>query len=308
MADEHKDPSAKPDTGDTTSAGDDQQSESGGGGGGEGKELVVGGSGPRKRIGAENWVILALIVLVMALTAFSALQKSDPDERESFLLLGLGAACTLVVFSFLYKENLVYRFFEHILVGLGVGYMVGISVVNQFVPKFIEPIAGKDGRPANYWWLLLAIPGSLWYFQLSKKNVWLSRLIIAFFLGFGAGSVFKAMNNLLIGPDGNGQILDTFRSFTNFGGSTETVAIGANTLASINNFIFVGVTVLVLSYFFFSFRHEGNPVLRTSARTGRYLLMVTFGAIFGGAVMGRMALLIGRLDEVVNQWFFNLFA
>ena len=38
------------------------------------------------------------------------------------LIVWLGALGTLAVFSFLFKENRAYRFAEHILLGLGIGF------------------------------------------------------------------------------------------------------------------------------------------------------------------------------------------
>jgi len=52
--------------------------------------------------------------------------------------------------------------------------------------------------------------------------------------------------------------------------------------------------ITVMSYFFFSISHK-NRTVTGSARVGRWLLMLAFGAIFGSTVMGRMALFIDRV-------------
>jgi hypothetical protein len=74
--------------------------------------------------------------------------------------------------------------------------------------------------------------------------------------------------------------------------------------ASLNNLIvFVGV-LTVLCYFFFSKKHEG--AFGRFATLGIWFLMVSFGAAFGYTVMGRVSLLIGRLNFLVNGWLMHL--
>ena len=60
----------------------------------------------------------------------------------------------------------------------------------------------------------------------------------------------------------------------------------------------------VLIYFFFS--KEQDAVTRRIARVGTWFLMVSFGAAFGFTVMGRVALLIGRLNFLILDWIYPL--
>jgi uncharacterized YccA/Bax inhibitor family protein len=69
---------------------------------------------------------------------------------------------------------------------------------------------------------------------------------------------------------------------------------------AVNNAIFVTVLLCVMTYFFFSIEHR-NPAIRVPARLGRWLLMLTFGIVFGNTVMGRFSLFIGRLDFLILQ-------
>jgi len=65
----------------------------------------------------------------------------------------------------------------------------------------------------------------------------------------------------------------------------------------------VGV-LSVLVYFFFS--KEQDQITKRVARLGIYFLMVSFGAAFGFTVMGRVALLIGRLNFLILDWIYPL--
>jgi hypothetical protein len=57
-----------------------------------------------------------------------------------------------------------------------------------------------------------------------------------------------------------------------------------------------------LTYFFFS--KEQNAVTSRIARLGIWFLMISFGAAFGFTVMGRIALLLGRLNFLILNWLY----
>ena len=59
--------------------------------------------------------------------------------------------------------------------------------------------------------------------------------------------------------------------------------------------LFIG-TLTGLIYFFFSTEHKGT--IGKLSKIGIYFLMIKFGASFGFAVMGRISLLIGRMNDL----------
>ena len=61
--------------------------------------------------------------------------------------------------------------------------------------------------------------------------------------------------------------------------------------------IFVGV-ICTLTYFFFSVEHEG--IVGGISKIGVVFIMVGFGAAFGNTVMGRVSLLIGRVQFLIK--------
>jgi hypothetical protein len=63
--------------------------------------------------------------------------------------------------------------------------------------------------------------------------------------------------------------------------------------------IVVGV-ISTLIYFYFSKPHTG--VLGVTAKVGIWFIMVAFGAHFGFTVMGRVSLLIGRVQFLIEDW------
>ena len=224
----------------------------------------------------------------------------------------LAALITLGIYTYLFSDNKVYRFLLNVMTGLGVGYNLIITWKQVLGPLWWDPMSkglaalfgGKPGG-AGAFWLLVGLLGTLWYFQFSRKHLWLSRIVIGMTLGAGAGVVFK--NELLKNAP---QITDSFRPIlaaadgTSLLDSTGPVEVLPSFLASLNNFIFVATIVCVMVYFFFSFSHD-RPVVRRTAKMGRWLLMISFGAFFGNAIMTRMAIFLERVKFLANDWARN---
>ena len=219
-----------------------------------------------------------------------------------------GGVCTLAIFSFLICENRFYRFFEHFYIGIATGIGIIASIRYFFWPQVLQPLFGLDTTtfpdatieaPYDHRWLLLLLPmafGSLYYFILSPKRSWLAQLVIGFSLGVGGGLAFQATYNEML-P----QLDDSFRPLVVFQKGVE----GAFTLAwldTINNIVFLLTLVCTMCYFFFTFRRPSGGVVDRASALGRWLMMGCFGAFFGATIMARMALLVERMQFLLNQW------
>lgn len=220
----------------------------------------------------------------------------------------LGAVITLGIYSYLINDNKFYRMLLNIMIGLGVGYNLIVIWKNVLGPLWWEPMIGgfaalfhgfKPGS-AGALWILVGFLGLMWYFQFSRKYFWLSRIVIGMTLGAGAGMVFK--QQLLLNVP---QITDSMKPLlARTDGSplfNGTPAAPFSPWMSINNIIFVVTVICVMVYFLFSFEHK-SPIIKGSARTGRWLLMISFGAFFGNTVMTRMAVLLERVQFLMTDW------
>lgn len=203
-----------------------------------------------------------------------------------------GAISTLAIYSILYKENKIYRFFEHLFIGLATGYGIYFIWTNVLLSKWWEPMM-KGGE---WYWIFALAAGGLYYCIYSKKYAWMSRLIIGIMMGLAAGSYFRGFVS-----ENWPQLLDSFRPILNTSYTALPLVGWHLRLPDWNNLIFVVTLVTVMSYFFFSFEHKGK-VIRGSAKTGRWLLMVAFGAMFGSTVMARVSLFISRLWFLFGEW------
>jgi hypothetical protein len=210
------------------------------------------------------------------------------------LVLWTGAICTLGLYSVLYKENKIFRFFEHLFLGLATGYMIAVNWNDVLLPKWWTPF--REG--GEWWWAFALLVGTLFYFIYSKKYNWMARMVIGLFLGVGAGQQFQAFVN-----DVWPQIYKSFKPM--IAHRAIAAADGHKAIPELNwgdarnNIIFMAILLCVMSYFFFSFEQK-HVVLKKSAQTGRFLMMFTFGAIFGQTIMARLALLIDRMDFLMN--------
>ncbi|MDM7914038.1 MAG: hypothetical protein ACE15D_12150 [Candidatus Eisenbacteria bacterium] len=186
----------------------------------------------------------------------------------------VGAILTLAILSFLYKDNPVYRFAEHLFVGLAAGYYLALEFHQVFRPNLWDPLV-HDGDLLELIPLALVL---LLFTRLVDRIGWLSRWPMGLLIG--------AYSGLAVIGFAQGDLVPQIRAnlvplWTGHIGST------------IDNWILVIGLLASLFYFFFSVQHRG--VAGGTARLGIWFLMVSFGASYGYTVMARISLLIGRL-------------
>ena len=163
-----------------------------------------------------------------------------------------GGIATLAIFSFLIKENPVFRFFEHLYIGIAAGFGLLFGIKNFLYPEIIVPMFGldilhfpdgttsKEYDPAFLLYIVPALFGMLYYFIYSRKHAWLAKLVIGFSLGAAGGLAFKGFFNRIM-P----QVTGSFKPLV-------VMEEGQfNALASFNNIIFIFTLLAVLYYFFF---------------------------------------------------------
>ena len=226
---------------------------------------------------------------------------------------------TLAIFSYLYKDNPFYKTAEHIFVGVSAGYWASIYFWTQIQPNlfgrlwpvlhegetlgglqkiwygiyklfsFIYPPAFPAGGVAtghemNLVYLIPLILGIMMLMSVFSRFSWFARWGIAYIVGMAAGlRGYGFLNSNVIG-----QIKGSVIPLT---GDVSAVTI-------INGIILLVGTITGLMYFYFSKEHKGW--FGTVGKIGIYFLMISFGASFGFAVMGRISLLIGRFTDLIQ--------
>ena len=199
---------------------------------------------------------------------------------------------TLSIFSYLYGDNPFYKAAEHIFVGVSAGYIFTITFWDTIWPNLfgrLFPTIVQAGFDFDASYIFPLILGVFMLFRLSKKYDWLSRISIAYIVGMMAGLKFYVFLN--------SNLLTQVKS--------SAINLSGSYLSIINEFIVLIGVISGLVYFFFSKEHAG--VVGKVSRIGVYFLMIKFGASFGFAVMGRISLLIGRFEELIEYSSFKYY-
>jgi hypothetical protein len=206
-----------------------------------------------------------------------------------------------MIFSFLYRDNPLYKFAEHLFVGVSAAYWMVQGFWQQIVPNLLGKLfpgamTGVLG-PANgrtteaIYWIPLFL-GLILLCRLVPSIAWLSRWSMAFIIGYMAGSNLTRY----LTSDFIKQVQKTLELplFVDGGSIFHTVML------SLSNILIVVGVICGLIYFYFSKEHSG--AFGRASRAGIWVLMVAFGASFGYTVMARVSLLIGRLEYLLSDW------
>lgn len=213
----------------------------------------------------------------------------------------IAAFFTLAILSFLYRDNSLYKFAESVVVGVSAGYWMVIgfwtvivpNLFGKLVPSAVQATAMPGLSPVREhdWWLDL-IPlmlGVMLLWRLAPRGTWVARWPLAFIIGATAGIRLVGY----IQADFLSQIRNSIQPLVVMDPGFEPWGTLRSTL--------VVVSILAcLTYFFFSFEHKG--AMGKVARSGIWVLMITFGAMFGYTVMGRIALLAIRFEFLFDTW------
>jgi len=268
------------------------------------------------------------VLLVIGMMLNHGAKTFDPDNPTVNYLQWrtlLGVLVTLGIFSILYRENPIYRFLEHIFIGLATGYSVAYLWFNfvesrWFVPMMPSTLIHKtqyhEAGQGLWWYFFAFLIGLLFFSVYIPKLAWMNRLVIGVMLGYVSGAAFSMFMGI-IAP----QITSSFKPpITHYNPGNPPPAglpFDANNIQLGSSHwylhpfavVFLVVLVCTLAYFFFSVEHR-NAWMRKPSNVGRYLIMIMLGTIFGTTVMGRFSLLIARLEfliEAFKGWWLLIF-
>ena len=210
------------------------------------------------------------------------------------LCIWIGAFITLCCFSFLWKDNPLYRFTESLFVGVSAGYYLSVVYFHQVLkPNLLAKLfpsfftSPDTVATADYWLIIPGFLGCLMLLRFSQKFAWVSRFTVAFVMGVSTGLTIVTSAQQYLIP----QIAKAIKP----------IIVAGNIWQSFSNFVLVLGSIACLFYFFFSTEHRG-PVYGNLAKIGIWFLMISFGASFGATVMGRISLLIGRFSFLLHDW------
>jgi hypothetical protein len=203
----------------------------------------------------------------------------------------LAAILTLMVYSYLLGDNPLYRLAQHVFVGSSVGYAVVVVVHSVLLPRLAEPLL-QDMR-VNWPYLLPLLLGLLLLTKARGTTAWLGNSSVAFLFGVGAA--------LAIG----GALLGSFLPQIQASWVSISPKTAGGGVAAANNLLLAVCTICTLAYFYFTMGVRGGPgsgFVRLASVVGKWVILITFGAIFGNRVMAYVSLLIERVYFLLGDW------
>lgn len=193
------------------------------------------------------------------------------------LLIMLSTTLILMTYTILYRENPAFRLAEHIMVGATVGHAVVLAVfqVRDLAwTKFYRGVTMGDAGSLIS--LIPIILGVLLYFQFSSRYRYISRLSIAVMLAVGIALSIRGLLSVNV----IGQIKGALTPLR----TVESVAY------------LIGVISVLL---YFVYEERASRIVGPLPKIGRYVLMLTMGAYFANAIMGRLSIVIGTLNQIL---------
>jgi len=205
-------------------------------------------------------------------------------EVSTVLSFGL----TLVVFSYLLRDNFLYRLALAVFVGLAAAFTTIVTVENVILPLLAPLSELTDEALVGYLVFVLGVPMVLMLLLVLKpvtalKSV--TNIAMAFLIAVGtAVALVGALTGTLIPI------------------TERTVTTDTTDVMGILNGV-IGVVGVVTSLLYFQYMARRNPdgtverprVMKQIAAVGKGFIVVTLGAIYGAAILTSLSVLTGQL-------------
>jgi hypothetical protein len=201
--------------------------------------------------------------------------------------LWIGAALTVWLFSFAFKDNALYKLAEHLFVAIAGAYSFTIAF-DGIIRTGINPIQQGDVTR-----IVPLILGCFFFAKYFGKYSWIARFGPAFAIGVGLGiSVTTAPEGFVLA-----QVKSTMLPLWT-----------ADPITALTNILVVLIVLGGLTYFMFTFVPGiRGPKKKTPAtllydvfmKIGIYGMMIGFGTLFASTIVSRVAYLIGRLTDLI---------
>ncbi len=202
-------------------------------------------------------------------------------------LIGLfiGLILTLFIYSYLLRDNPLYRLAVHILVGVSAAYAAIVLIQQVLLPVF-NLVRENPSSSDTLLWLIPALLAILLLLKRLPAVSWLGNGTVALLVGVGAAVALLGAIKGTLWP----QVLSDSNT-----DPVQGLLIAILTVSTLFTFQFTG-----------RINDEGDwirPVWqRGFVLVGRAVLSITFGAIFTSVFNTSLILLIDRLDYFIDQF------
>lgn len=194
----------------------------------------------------------------------------------------IGLVLTLMVFSYLIGDNLLFRIAIYLFIGSASGYAASVVWYQLLFPR-LQSLPLND--PLQL--LLGVVPfflGVMLWAKLLPRISWVGNFAMAVLVGVGAATA--------VGGALTGTLLPQTQA--------------AMDIFSVRGFVMLIGTALTLIYFQFSAKRvsdgsvKRNAIIELLAWFGRIVIAVTFGVLFAGVYMSALTAMIERLSSNID--------
>ena len=137
----------------------------------------------------DTYIFLGLVLLFAVVNGVLLANGVLAADWEGLGVI-VAAGLTLALYSFLYKDNPLFKVAENIFVGVATAYIFSQNWYQTIYGEVfvrLSALGGEDSVSGDWWLLAPTVLGLLMLTRFSRRFGWLSRLSFAFFVGLGAG-------------------------------------------------------------------------------------------------------------------------
>ncbi len=126
----------------------------------------------------DTYVFIGLVLLFAAINGVLLASGTLTADWNGFGII-VAAGLTLALYSFLYKDNPLFKFAENIFVGVAAAYVFGqywYQTIYGEIFVRLKALGGEDSVSGDWWLLAPTLLGLLMLTRFSRRFGWLSRL------------------------------------------------------------------------------------------------------------------------------------
>lgn len=196
----------------------------------------------------------------------------------------VGAVLTLMIFTYLLGDNLLYRFALYLFIGGLLGYTLGI--VTLFGIEVLGRLAAGE-----YALVVPLVLGILLLVKGLPKYAYIGNFSVALLVGVGAAVALS------------GALLGTLIPQVGATGRAASLNV-LDPARTIKGLLIVLGTVLAFLAFDFTLTAKRSGIIGTVAGIvrvlGRIFLIVAFGVTFAGVLTASLSIFIGRVQYIID--------
>ncbi len=205
----------------------------------------------------------------------------------------LGFFLTIAILSYLLlDDNLLFRLGAYVLVGVSAGYLMAVMMSSVLFDQYLSPLFYGFSLDKLPLLILLLVLGLLLLARMDPRGSGMAFIPMAFLVGVGAAVVV------------GGSLTGTF--IPQAVAAAEPSLFPSDPWSMLENWCVLLGTLTTLAYFHFGARPRGGaepaapPVLGPIMQVGKVFLSLTLGALYAGALLSALSLLVERMYFLVQ--------